>query len=359
MDNTSDTGSCCPSDSKEDTGQFIQMIGLDKNVPAPEIREITSLITFNDRLDHFLARWGVNRMRHIVEPGIYKLGNPDADSPVFVSANYTLSFDALRSSLAGIDCYILVIDTKGINVWCAAGKGTFGTDEIIYRIRWSGLAKFVNHRNLILPQLGAPGVSAHEVKRKSGFKVEYGPVRAQDLPEYLKNHMATTEMRKVRFTFRDRLVLTPIEFIHVIKPTLIATIILYLLSGPFAAFLAVVAAFAGTVLFPVLMPYLPAHDLSIKGIILGWLVALPFGISLAANNTMFLWKEMLSLIAMFLIVPAVTGYLALNFTGCTTYTSRTGVKKEIFRYVPYMALTAGTGLLCLLVLAVAHLKEMI
>lgn len=359
MDDTIDKGSCCPPDSKADTGQFIQMIGLDKNVPAPEIRETTSLITFNDRLDHFLARWGVNRMGHIVEPGIYKLGNPDAESPVFVSANYTLSFDVLRSSLAGIDCYILVIDTKGINVWCAAGKGTFGTNEIVYRIRWSGLAKLVNHRNLILPQLGAPGVSAHEVKRKSGFKVEYGPVRAQDLPEYLKNHIATTEMRKVRFTFRDRLVLTPIEFIHVIKPTFIAVIILYLLSGPFAALLAIVTAFAGTVLFPVLLPYLPAHDLSIKGIILGWLVALPFGISFAANNTMFLWKEMLSLIAMFLIVPAVTGYLALNFTGCTTYTSRTGVKKEIFRYVPYMALTAGAGLLCLLVLAVANLKEMI
>nr|WP_321498327.1 mercury methylation corrinoid protein HgcA [uncultured Methanolobus sp.] len=359
MDKNKDTGSCCPPDSKTDTGQFIRMVGLDKNIPAPEIRDTTSLITFNDRFDHFLARWGVNRMKHIVEPGIYILGNPDADSPVFVSANYTLSFDALRSSLAGIDCYILVIDTKGINVWCAAGKGTFGTDEIVYRIRWSGLAKTVNHRNLILPQLGAPGVSAHEIKRRSGFKVEYGPVRAKDLPEYLMNHTATPEMRKVRFTFKDRLILTPIEFVHVIKPTLIAAIILYLLSGPFAALLAIVTAFAGTVLFPVLLPYLPAHDLSIKGIVFGWLVALPFGIFLAANTNMILWKEMLSLLAMFLIVPAVTGYLALNFTGCTTYTSRTGVKKEIFRYVPYMALKAGTGILCLLVLAISHLQEMI
>ncbi|TQD29252.1 mercury methylation corrinoid protein HgcA [Methanolobus vulcani] len=359
MDNTRDTSSCCPPDSKADTGQFIQMIGLGKSSPAPEIRKTTSLITFNNRLDHFLARWGVSRMGHKVEPGIYKLGNPDADSPVFVSANYTLSFDALRSSLAGINGYILVIDTKGINVWCAAGKGTFGTDEIVYRVRWSGLAKLVNHRNIILPQLGAPGVSAHEIKRRSGFKVEYGPVRANDLPEYLKNHASTPEMRRVRFSFRDRLVLTPIEFIHVIKPTLIAAIILYLLSGPFAALLAIVTALAGTVLFPVLLPYLPAQDLSIKGIVFGWVIALPFGIILAVNTNMTLWKEILSLMAMFLIVPAVTGYLALNFTGCTTYTSRTGVKKEIFRYVPYMALKAGTGLLCLLILAIVNLKEMI
>lgn len=359
MDNTRDTGSCCKPDSKADTDQFIQMIGLDKNSPAPVIRETTSTLTFNDRFDHFLARWGVKRSGHKVKPGIYKLGTPNTDSPVFVSANYTLSFDALRSSLKNIDCYILVIDTKGINVWCAAGKGTFGTDEIVYRIRWSGLDKIVNHRNLILPQLGAPGVSAHEVKRRSGFKVEYGPVRAEDLPEYLRNHTATPDMREIRFTFRDRLVLTPIEFIHVIKPTFIAAIILYLLSGPFAAILAIVTAFAGTVLFPVLLPYLPAHDLSIKGIVLGWLIALPFGIFLATNTNMPLWKEILVLMAMFLIVQAVTGYLALNFTGCTTYTSRTGVKKEIFRYVPYMALKAGIGMLCLIILGIIHLMEMI
>ncbi|MDI3486782.1 MAG: hypothetical protein PWQ50_2002, partial [Methanolobus sp.] len=94
MDKTRDTGSRYSPESKEDAGQFIQTISLEKSSPAPEIRETTSLITFNDRLDHFLARWGVNRMKHRIDPGIYKLGNPDADSPVFVSANYTLSFDA-------------------------------------------------------------------------------------------------------------------------------------------------------------------------------------------------------------------------------------------------------------------------
>ncbi|WP_340818320.1 mercury methylation corrinoid protein HgcA [Methanolobus sp. WCC4] len=349
---------CDSSDTKADTSQFITMIGLGDS-PAPEIHETTGTLTFSDHLDHFLARWGFRRSEHIVEPGIYKLGDPDPDSPVFVSANYTLSFDALRSSLAGIDCYILVIDTKGINVWCAAGKGTFGTDEIVWRIKWSGLDKVVNHSNLILPQLGAPGVSAHEVKRRSGFKVEYGPVRAKDLPEYLRNHTATPEMRKVRFTFWDRLVLTPIEFVHVVKPTLVAAILLYLLSGPFAAFAAVATAFSGTVLFPVLLPFLPAHDLSVKGIILGWLTALPFGIVLAANTQLPLWEEILALISLFLIIPAVIGFLALNFTGCTTYTSRTGVKKEIFRYVPYMALKAGTGTLCLVIIGASRLMGMI
>jgi len=85
-------------------------------------RTVDSTITFANRLDHFLARWGINRNGHRVDPGLYRLGNPTTESPVFASANYTLSFDALRSALAGYDAYILVLDTKGINVWCAAGK---------------------------------------------------------------------------------------------------------------------------------------------------------------------------------------------------------------------------------------------
>jgi hypothetical protein len=39
-------------------------------------------------------------------------------------------------------------DTKGINVWCAAWKGTFGTEELIRRIETSGLAAVVSHRTL-------------------------------------------------------------------------------------------------------------------------------------------------------------------------------------------------------------------
>ena len=66
--------------------------------------------------------------------------------------------------------------------------------------------------------LGAPGVAAHQVKKRSGFKVEYGPVRAADLPEYLKNHQATPEMRRVAFTLRDRLVLIPVELVYVLMP---------------------------------------------------------------------------------------------------------------------------------------------
>jgi CO dehydrogenase/acetyl-CoA synthase gamma subunit (corrinoid Fe-S protein) len=144
----------------------------------------TSAISRADRWDHVLARCGVHRSGHRVVAGLYAIGDPTPDSPVFVTANYTLSFDALRSNLGGIDGYILVLDTQGINVWCAAGKGSFGTQELLHRLDATRLCDIVHHRTLILPQLGAPGISAHEVRRQSGFRVEYGPVRAADLGGY-------------------------------------------------------------------------------------------------------------------------------------------------------------------------------
>jgi hypothetical protein len=99
------------------------MIDISSITAAPRIIKTTSRLTAQNRWDHFLARVGVKRGEHRLEPGLYALGNPTPDSPVFVSANYTLSFDALRSSLEGFNAYILVLDTQGINVWCAAGKG--------------------------------------------------------------------------------------------------------------------------------------------------------------------------------------------------------------------------------------------
>lgn len=335
-------------------------IPMIKSTPTPEILTITSTITFTNRLDHFLARWGVNRMGHIVKPDLYRLGNPTPDSPVLVSANYTLSFDAVRSALAGTDCYILVLDTKGINVWCAAGKGTFGTDELVRRIVSTGLAGVVKNRTLILPQLSAPGISAYEVKRRSGFSVEYGPVRASDLPEYLKIGKATPEMRRVQFPLKDRLVLTPVEFVHVALPTIIASIILYFLAGPLAALAAITTVLTGTVFFPALLPFIPTHDFSTKGLILGEIVAIPFAVvSFTTNSTMPFWENVLISLAALLIMPAVTAYLVLNFTGCTTFTSRTGVKKEIFRYVPVMAFMAGSGIILSILLGVIALMKVI
>jgi hypothetical protein len=299
-------------------------------------------------MDHILARLGLNRSGHRVTPGLYSIGSPGPESPVIVTANYTLSFDAVRSSLQGQDAYILVLDTKGINVWCAAGKGTFGTEELINRIRKSGLASVVHHHRVILPQLGAPGVAAHEVHKATGFHVEYGPVRASDLPEFLRDRTATPAMREVNFDLRDRIVLIPVELRSVALYTVIGAIALWFVGGGLAAWSVVAAVLAGTVLFPVLLPYLPTADFSIKGLFLGIVVAAPFAVSafLSTGAGVPLWVGITEVFAILLVLPAITAYLSLNFTGCTPYTSRTGVKREIFRYTPLMVLLAVMGVFC-------------
>ena len=327
--------------------------------PLGIVPQVTSTLHRRDHWGTVKARFGVGRMDYAVDPGLYALGNPDGNSPVFVSANYKMSFDALRSSLPGRNGWILVLDTDGINVWCAAGKGTFGTDELVRRIEATGLKDVVFHRKLILPQLAGPGVSAHKVKILSGFTVHYGPVRAQELPAYLDSGLhATPEMRRKSFTLQERAVLIPVELVEALKPTLLIVPVLFVLgslggrgglwSGAFHDGLFAVMAFlsaliAGAVLNPVFLPYLPGKAFSTKGFFIGTLMAC-FVLSVRG----FDWqtgRDALEAVSWLLIIPAVAAYLAMNYTGCSTYTSLSGVRKEMHWALPLEIGIASCGIL--------------
>ncbi len=309
-----------------------------------ETMSTTSELTSADRRDHMLARLGWDRMGHRVSPGLYRLGDPSPDSPIFVTSNYSLSFDALRSSLSGMDAHILVLDTKGINVWCAAGKGTFGTEEIVKRIEETRLKEVVQQRTIILPQLGAPGVNAHEVRRRSGFKVEYGPVLASDIKEYMKGHEASAEMRRVRFPLRDRMVLIPVEIVGYLKFFLPAALIMLLLGGIMGGLAVLIVAIFGLFLFPMLLPYLPTRQFSSKGLVLGILGGLLFVLLQAWYGGLVMNAAgMIAVIAEVLLMAPPVAYMALNFTGSSPIASRTGVRREIFRYIPMFAVMIVIG----------------
>ncbi|PIU99916.1 MAG: acetyl-CoA synthase subunit gamma, partial [Syntrophobacterales bacterium CG03_land_8_20_14_0_80_58_14] len=311
--------------------------------PAGSVPRVSSELQWRDHWGAVKARWGVGRMDYSIDPGLYALGNPDRESPVLVSANYKMSFDALRSALPGRDLWIMALDTKGINVWCAAGKGTFGTEELAGRIESSGLKEVVSHRSLILPQLGAPGVAAHTVKKLSGFGVRYGPIMAADLPAYIDaGFKAASKMRLKTFPLRERAVLIPVELVETIKPTLIIAPVLFLLGGiggpagfwanvlhegSFAVLAFLSAIVGGAVIHPLLLPYLPGRAFSAKGLALGAVVEVMM-LSLQGYD-LSMWAGRLGILAWLLIIPAVTAYLAMNFTGASTYTSPSGVNKEM------------------------------
>lgn len=315
----------------------------------PKIRQASTQLMIGDICGSFKARWGINRRNYKVEPGLYRVGNPNEQAPVLVTANYKMSFDMLRKELTGLDSWILVLDTKGINVWCAAGKGTFGTQELLNRIAKVNLTQVVAHRNIILPQLGAPGVSAHEVAKISGFKVNYGPVRASDIKAFIDSGMvATPQMRRVRFSAYDRLVLTPIEMVGTIKLSLIIFGILFLLNlvgiGPFGIvdFYGYIGALiVGCVLTPILLPWIPGRAFAWKGWLLGLLWAL-------LVNRLNGWPAVpeyswLRALGYILILPSVSAFYAMNFTGCSTYTSFSGVIKEMKIAMPLISIAIGLG----------------
>ncbi len=293
-------------------------------------------------------------MNYAITPGLYCVGNPDAQSPVLVTANYKLTFDQFRKELAGLDAWIVVLDSDGINVWCAAGKGTFGTEELVSRLQTVGLADVVSHRTIILPQLGAPGISGFLVTKQSGFKVVYGPVRASDIKNFLDAGMkATDAMRVVRFTLRDRIVLTPIEFVGGLKTLLFIFGILFVLTATgfghyglidLYAFLGAVVG--GTVLAPVLLPWIPGRAFSFKGFFLGFLWAV--GVALINGIPVGSLSGWLKVAACFMLLPALSAFYAMNFTGSSTYTSLSGVDKEMRIALPIMIISSGIGVILLL-----------
>ena len=320
-----------------------------------QIKQATSDVTFRDRWINVMAHLGINRNKYTVDPGLYVLGSPDQDSPVFVTGNYSPSFRALRTALKGIHGYVLALDTKGINVWCAAGKGTFGTDELVLRIEQANLGEIIKHRRLILPQLGAPGVAAHEVKKRTRFKVDYGPVRAADLPQYLATGEASAEMRRVGFPLKQRLEIVPVEIVNTLILTIVLGLPLYFAGGILTTLAALTAVFAGNVLFPPLLPWLPTSNFSTKGFFLGVLVALPFTVMASFGyHGEAIWQRAGWALAHLLFMPPVTAFLSLNYTGSTTFTSWSGVKREIFAYVPVMAWMFAPGLLLMVALSVAR-----
>ena len=304
-------------------------------------------LSFKDIIGIWKARWGIGRMDYTVEPGLYAVGNPDDNSPVLVSANYKMTFDILRANLSGLDCWLLILDTKGINVWCAAGKGTFGTDELASRIEAVGLSETVAHRNLILPQLGAPGVSAHEVKKRTGFSVTYGPIRAEDIQAFISSGCkATKDMRLVKFTLRDRLVLTPMELVPAVKKTLPILGILFVTNQfakrPFdkhdvSAYAG--AILTGSVLTPALLPYIPGKAFAWKG----WFAGFCWTAGYLGLSGRFKKGNRLLSAGELLLLPTVSSYIAMNFTGASTYTSPSGVTKEMKKALPFIVGAAAVG----------------
>lgn len=329
------------------------------NISGNIVPLVSTRWSFRDRIGAMKVRWALDRKAYKIMPGLYGVGSPDHDSRVYVTANYKLSFDHLRAALDGENGWILVLDTRGINVWCAGGKGSFGTDELVRRIQLINLASIVSHRKLILPQLGATGVAAYKVRELSGFHVIYGPVRASDIKTWLAQDMtAGPEMRHVRFNMYDRLILTGVEISAKLWYLVFAMATLFILSGlnaggysvdlafhrgNSASYNLIAAFFCGTFLTPLLLPYIPFRAFSLKGgfmVLFLVLIMILSGIMAGPPFVLLAWT---------LMMTGISSYLAMNFTGSSTLTNLSGVLLEVKKAVPFQIGFAATGLVIYIV----------
>jgi NAD-dependent dihydropyrimidine dehydrogenase PreA subunit len=138
--------------------------------------------------------------------GLLRIGNPGRNAPVLLTCNFRLTVERVRRSLEGIDAYLLVANSRGINVWCAATGGLLTNHEVVSVLKTSGIEELVDHRQVILPQLAATGIEGKIIHMKTGWRVVWGPVYARSIPPFLNGGMEkTVEMRTVSFPWPQRL----------------------------------------------------------------------------------------------------------------------------------------------------------
>lgn len=320
--------------------------------PSGRVPRVKAHPTLWDRLGDCRARLGLDRNNYTVNPGLYAVGAPSSDAPVVVTANYKLTFDTVRFALHGRNTWVLVTDTRGINVWCAGGKGSFNAEAVALQVRKTGLDRVVSHRRLILPQLAANGVRLRDVHKATGFEVALGPIRAEDLPRFL-DQGPDEAMREVTFTFMERLAVVPVELVlgwKMVLAVLAAAAVLSLIGTEFAPgavfqrwILAATATLfgllTGAVAFPLLLPRLPTRLFSLAGAGVAVIPALTLPLLFPSPA----WP---ALVGAGLWTMTLSAWTALNFTGSTPYTSPSGVEKEMRAAIPILAGSTVLSVIC-------------
>lgn len=211
--------------------------------------------------------------------GLVKVGNPTEHSPVLITGNYILTVARLLRALKGVDCYVIVANSHGVNVWCAATGGHFTTHEVISALKTSGIEDLVKHRTVILPQLAATGIDGRIITKKTKWHVKWGPVEAKDLPAFLNAAFEKTkDYSRVTFPLPRRLEMA----ITLAFPISIIMGVIFLILWPADVMVAFslpwVASLILLVSFPLYEPLLRhTKDWKVKSVSLPfeWLVLLP------------------------------------------------------------------------------------
>jgi len=160
------------------------------------VAKYSAVIVLSDFYGESLFPLLVERLNIYTDPqrplatqeGIYEIGNPDENSPVLITSNFSLTYFIVSGEIEGsrVPSYLLVKETEGLSVMTAWAAGKFVADAIAPFVKKCGIADKVKHRKLIIPGYAAAESGGLE-EELGDWEVQVGPREGSNIPAYLKN----------------------------------------------------------------------------------------------------------------------------------------------------------------------------
>lgn len=122
-----------------------------------------------------------------VQPGLYPINNPDGESPVLVTTNFSITYFSVANEVegSGHPAWLLIADADGMSVLTAWAAGKFDSDRIAKAVKTTKVEEQAPRKRIVLP--GQVAVLLGEVEEAlQGWQVEVGPREAVDIPAFLK-----------------------------------------------------------------------------------------------------------------------------------------------------------------------------
>lgn len=291
---------------------------------------------FIDWIKAFISWILAYRKTFDIKPGLYFTGNEyDVNSSMLVTCNYHMTVFLLWRILKRRNVRILVIDTKGINVWCSSGKGQFSSREIIKQLARYETKDLTESDKLeiILPKLSLSGVRLSELKKVKIIPI-IGPIYAQNLPKYLDHKITDCDDDHYKFNLRNRLFTLLPSFIQFTKYIAVATAVLFILHLIFKTgfwWQILPVSLSIPILYIILFPILPSQNFSFKGITLFAFQTLILSLIFGSRFT-----EVPGFIIAFnlLFYLGTNIFFGLYYTGNSGVSNYSLVKKEIITFLP-------------------------
>nr|KXH70039.1 MAG: hypothetical protein AM324_10265 [Candidatus Thorarchaeota archaeon SMTZ1-83] len=252
------------------------------------------------------------------EQGLFSFNDADSNSPVLVTTDYYMTVYRVTEAIERqkLKCHLLVVDGRGINVWCGSRGGSVDTDSVLAAISNSNLGEKVSHHILVLPQLAASSISK-SVLAENGWRAVFGPVEIDDVREFIENeNRKSREQSIATFTLNRRIEYNLAHLTFETIMFLIMTPIFWALSflgGPLLSWhdywmtnllLLVIGVWILGTFMALADPLMPTSSGYVRGAITGILA-------------LVVWKMVLLFISFFSIAAVVYEWAWLDASGLT------------------------------------------